>query len=316
MRQKSPHSSEIFVNELLNSGVPLSELTELLSFVLNADYSSCLNKIATNSAISLSLSEASLLGDLIERRKNHFPMQYLTGRAYFRNISLSVKKGVFIPRPETEMLVELVKEYIKGIRKSGGYGSGKRFCYEGNKNGNEQSSATSRTLKIADLCAGTGAIGFSRANELKNVKVDLVEKYEPAFEVLKENGKNIDFQKNSSVDLFLTDGTEFGDSGKYDIVVSNPPYIPESLKKEQFRQELSFEPENALFTNDGIEMPELISRNAFRILGGSGVFFLEHFETLSSEIAEICKKVGFKKVRIEKDLNGAKRFIVASKSGD
>jgi release factor glutamine methyltransferase len=226
--------------------------------------------------------------DLLSQRILGRPVQYITGSAPFRYLDLEVGEGVLIPRPETELLVDRAIGFL--------------------------SSAEDKHMakSVVDLGAGSGAISIAIATEatLKNLKVSVVavEKSEKASEFLNKNIAKYDLP----IRVVVEDVQTALPGVKADLVVANPPYIPndESLPKEVE----NFEPEIALRGGkvDGMQVPKLFIEAAARLLKPGGILIMEHHENQSDLIKQALKE-DFKLPQTHADLTGRDRFTSARK---
>ena len=188
-------------------------------------------QILVNYNNKLSEFQQNNLIALTKQREIRYPLQYIFGSWDFYGRPFSVGPGVLIPRADTETVVEVGLEYLKEIE----------------------------SPKILDLCAGSGCIGITLACEVKNSFVTMVEKYTEAASYL---NKNITANNAENTTVLLGDIFEGdGNAEKYNLVVSNPPYIPER-EKELMSNETKFEPETALMAGDGgMEFYKAITAN-------------------------------------------------------
>lgn len=220
---------------------------------------------------------------LVEQRLLGKPVQYITGSAPFRYLELSVGPGVLIPRPETEILVDRVIGVL-------------------------QSAADKDLAKsVIDLGAGSGAIAIAIATEaaLKNLPVTVVavEKSPEAAHWLNLNISKYELPTR----VVVEDVATALDGVKADIVVANPPYIP---NHERLPQEvIGFEPEHALRggTGDGMDIPKRFIAAAARLLKSGGYFILEHHET-QRELIKSALQSEFTDIKNISDLTGRDRF--------
>lgn len=212
--------------------------------------------------------------DFVDRRKNGEPIQYITGRAYFRNLILDVGPGVLIPRPESEALVTATIDEIS-----------------------KQSNP-----KVLDLGAGSGALGIAIAEEVHGARVVLVEKDRAAFNWLERNA----VRAKSSIEIICSDVIEFDGGGKFDAVIANPPYIPDG---QMLPDEVgNFEPAIALFGGeDGLALPRIFIDSAVRALRPGGYLAIEHHENQGDQIALLLSKDCLE-VTLHYDLNGRPRW--------
>jgi len=207
--------------------------------------------------------------DLVSRRESRIPLQHLTGTAYFRHLELSVGPGVFVPRPETELLAQVAVDCVPKILAAQ----------------LETADVKARVTKptVFDLCAGSGAVGLSVATEVANVSVHVVEVSEDALPWLLQNVDacaETTEAKNSRVTVHALDAT---DSEKFaqwfikvDVVLSNPPYIPDEMipRDPEVREH---DPHLALFGGpDGLDVPTKVAETAALLLKSGGVFAMEH----------------------------------------
>ena len=224
--------------------------------------------------------------DLINQRLLGRPVQYITGSAPFRYLDLEVGEGVLIPRPETELLVDRAIGFL--------------------------SSAPDKVLakSVVDLGAGSGAISIAIASEatLKSLKVSViaVEKSALAAEWLNKNIAKYDLP----IRVVVEDVQTALDGVKADLVVANPPYIPDD---EQLPKEVeNFEPEVALRGGkvDGMQVPKLFIEAAARLLKPDGILIMEHHENQSELIRQALKEE-FRLPQTHADLTGRDRFTSA-----
>lgn len=224
---------------------------------------------------------------LVARRAAREPLQHITGRAPFHHLELSVGPGVFVPRPETELLVEEALKVLSA----------------------RAESATGQ-LRIVDLCAGSGAIAAAVKSELPNAQVFAVELSEEAIPYARKNLESL------GVHLVqgdaLTALTEL--AGRFDAVLSNPPYIP-SANVPADPEAALHDPDMALYGGgeDGMQMPTAIAARAYELLAPGGFFMMEHDDTQEEAVAELLARVGFERCYPVRDLNGRPRHSTGYK---
>jgi release factor glutamine methyltransferase len=278
------------VREILRSAVALFEKNQISAVdaeILLAHVLGVSRKQLITSTFELPTDEVERVSDefkgLVEQRLLGKPVQYITGSAPFRYLELSVGPGVLIPRPESEILVDRVIGYLQSS--------------------NEKDQAKS----VVDLGAGSGAIAISIATEaaLKNLAVTVVavEKSPEAAHWLNQNISKYELPTR----VVVEDVATALDGVKADVVVANPPYIP---NHERLPQEVvGFEPELALRggAGDGMDIPKIFIAAAARLLKPGGYFIMEHHET-QGELVKGELLAEFKDIQSISDLTGRDRF--------
>ena len=244
----------------------------------------------------LELEQVELLDDLITKRISGKPTQYLIGHAPFRYLTFQVGQGVLIPRPESEALVEAALIEIEKIHSMQG-----------------QSSKT--PVSVVDLGSGSGALAISVAHEAEQknwpVTVVAVEKSDQAIEWLKRNIAALDV----SVRVISGDVLEVLEGVKCDIVIANPPYVPDGDKLPELV--IENEPREALFGGgaDGLEIPRRFIKAASNLLKPGGLLIMEHHESQSLLLeAELAK--GYSEINLNRDLNNRPRWISARREAE
>lgn len=222
--------------------------------------------------------------ELIERRASREPLQHLTGSAAFRYVDLDVGPGVFIPRPETELLAGWAIE-------------------------------KARTLDapiVVDLCTGSGAIALSLVDEVPGVRVHAVELDERAFGWAHRNlaGTGVDLRQGDMADAFA----EL--DGKVDIVVSNPPYIPLDAWESVEAEVRDHDPSLALWSgDDGLDAMRIVESTAYRLLKSGGVVAAEHADAQGeSAPATFAAKGRWTQIRDNADYADRPRFVTATRA--
>ena len=263
----------------LSSIYEMDELNSIFN-LLSEDYLKIpRSKILLADEIDLDESNQTLFLSALERLKTHEPIQYVLGKTTFMDLEFKVNSSVLIPRPETEELVSLMlKEDLDG-------------------------------KEILDIGTGSGCIAISLAKNLPNAKVSALDVSEDAIEIAKENAK----MNNVNIEFIHADIFEYQSDKKYDVIVSNPPYVTESEKTLMKKNVLDFEPELALFIKDDnpllhyFEIINLFKDNL------AGYLFFEinnkYYEDLNQYLAEN----DFKVQKFD-DHRGLSRFILALKS--
>ncbi|PZX58395.1 release factor glutamine methyltransferase [Algoriphagus ratkowskyi] len=216
----------------------------------------------------------------LERLKTGEPIQYIFGKGPFYGREFFVSSATLIPRNETEELVHLI---IKENRNAG--------------------------LKILDIGTGTGCIPISLALEMNNPEVFAVDISEEALLIAQNNAVALDAKVTFSKCDILNQTPEVTE---LDILVSNPPYIPEQEKTEMHRNVLDFEPELALFVSndDPLIFYRRIAEMGNQLLKLNGKLYFEINEKYGNAVASLMQDLGYSEVRIMKDLNQKERLVV------
>ena len=229
---------------------------------------------------------ASEYADLINQRLLGRPVQYITGSAPFRYLDLEVGEGVLIPRPESELIVDRVIGYLN--------------------------SADDKDLakSVIDLGAGSGALSIAISTEaaLKGLKISMVavEKSAEAAAWLNKNIAKYDLP----IRVVIEDVATALPDVKADLVVANPPYIPNDEKLPN--EVANYEPEIALRGGpvDGMQIPKIFIDSAARLLKPGGFFIMEHHEMQSNLVTNAMAE-NFTSIQTHSDLTGRDRFTSA-----
>ena len=230
---------------------------------------------------------------MLDRRAKREPLQYITGHAPFRYLDLKVDPGVFIPRPETETVVQAGLDWLT-------------------KNGMIHPC-------VVDLCAGSGAIGLSVVSEVPGSQVWAVELSPNTAEWTRRNLSET-AKKYPSIasnyHLEIADATSFATlaqlDGTVDIVITNPPYVPQTDIPEQ-PEVRDWDPELALYggSMDGTLIPERIIERACRLLKPGGVLVMEHDVTQGDRLVAFARATGFAAASTGQDWTGRDRYLFA-----
>lgn len=280
-----------------------------------------------------------LLRQRVMRRQAREPLQYIVGYAPFRFLKISVGPGVFIPRPETETLVQIGLDWLRDKGQSvraeghsagaGGSSTGERTgnigkgskAGEGQGNGNGRGAAPAH-LRIADLCAGSGAVGLSVLTECPGTEVYAVELSDDALEWAHKNADKIcrtDPSAKNRYHLIRGDATgpaiaDALGTGRFDAVLSNPPYVPLSRIPQQ-PEVREYDPDIALYGGlaDGLDIPQKIIISSSRLLRPGGLLVMEHDISQAAALRSFASRHGFSDARTCPDLTGRDRFLAAIK---
>ncbi len=222
---------------------------------------------------------------MIRARASRVPLQHLTGRAGFRYVDLEVGPGVFVPRPETELLAGWAIEAARAVEGS---------------------------ARVVDLCTGSGAIALSIVHEVPSADVHAVELDEAAHAWALRNlvGSGVDLRLGDAADAFADlDGT-------VDVVVANPPYIPLDAWESVAAEARDHDPALALWSgDDGLDAIRAIERTAWRLLKPGGAVGIEHADAQGESAPEVFASSDrdWRDVRDNVDLAGRPRFVTARK---
>lgn len=226
----------------------------------------------------LSPAQLARYRELLDHRAAGVPVQHLTGQAHFRNISVKCGPGVFIPRPETEVLAGWALEVLR-----------------------DRESA-----RVVELCTGSGAICKALADEHPGLELHAVELSDEAIGYAAGNlaGLGVDLRQG---DL----ATAFPDlDGTVDLVIANPPYVPLEMWDRLPEEVRDYDPHLALFSGqDGLDALRAIAQVGLRLLRAGGWIGAEHAETQSDEVQRTFSAAGYMKVKDNLDLTGRPRFV-------
>lgn len=232
----------------------------------------------------------SALDALVERRAAGEPLQHLTGRAPFRTVEVEVGPGVFVPRPETEVMTGWALDRLA-----------------------ERTASVGEPAVVVELCAGSGAITKALATEHPGARLHCVELSEDAWPYLTRNLAGWD------VDARLGDMTDaFADlDGQVDLVIANPPYVPLAHWQDMPADVRDHDPLVALVSgHDGLDAMRVVAAVAARLLRPGGVVCAEHAEVQEESAPEVFVRAGaFTAVADHRDLTGRPRFVTARRAG-
>ena len=236
-------------------------------------------QLVTDGRRAVTENEYKRAFEMAARRKTGEPLQYIFGETEFMSLGFYVKKGVLIPRADTETLVETVLDEIIEDKK----------------------------YKILDICSGSGCVGISIAHYRQNVMADLVDIDDTAIEVSERNiarngvDNRVKIQKKDIL-------KEYPD-GKYDIIVSNPPYIESEIIETLQTEVKDYEPHIALDGGaDGLIFYRRIAQIAPELLSENGLIAMEIGYNQAEQVVELLKN-NFDNIQVIKDLGGNDRVV-------
>jgi len=228
--------------------------------------------------------EKSAFDIIITKINEHTPVQYILGEAEFYGRTFKVNSSVLIPRPETELLVS---EIISESRKTG-----------------------SNAIRILDIGTGSGCIAITLALEIPRAIVHATDISKEALITAMQNAGSIDGSVHFHEHDILNEEIQ---SGPFDLVVSNPPYISEKEKTQMRQNVLMYEPHLALFApvNDPLAFYKAIASKSKTVLSTGGSVWVEINEQFGNEVADIFKEQGYHSIRIINDLDNKQRIVTA-----
>jgi release factor glutamine methyltransferase len=280
----------MLISEALELATDKFSAAGVLSPSVDAELLGCFILEASRSELTLlaiagEIFPENRLADFLEavqRREKREPLQHITGLAPFRHLELEVGPGVFIPRPETEQLVDLAIQKLESIQNP----------------------------VIVDLCSGSGAISIALNTEVAASTVYSVELSKDAFSFLTRNYQRYGLDPKALRNENLTTALEELEAG-VDLVVSNPPYIPDAAVPIDLEVQLH-DPALALYGGaDGLDVIRQISTRAWYLLRPGGHLVLEHAHTQAPAISELLLTQGWQEVVSASDLTGKDRMISA-----
>lgn len=257
------------------------ELKIMVKFLYRKRFTASDTEFLLNQDMRMSESDLLYFHKALKRIQNDEPLQYVLGETEFFGLDLKIDRRALIPRPETEELVEWILD---------------------SEHGKDQ---------IADLCAGSGCIALALKSILKKSTIFALEFSDDAISLIKEN------IERSKLDLQVVKSDVLNDSyaslidSKLDVIVSNPPYIPNKDKAFMSANVLNFEPEMALFVEDDdplIFYREIMQRSK-TVLKNKGWLYFEIHEDLGQEVVELFRVNDFVNIELRKDLQSKDRMV-------
>jgi release factor glutamine methyltransferase len=282
-------SKALSLRSLLGSTLlPRNEVHILMAYVLDKHYQLPRSTLISRDEMELNALALEEWRSLEYRRLNGEPMAYLIGKRGFHNIELQVAPGVLIPRPETELLVDIALQEIKRIDNS------------------------TPSPKILDLGTGSGAIALAIANEASNASVIATDQSTEALLIAKSNAKSLRLETR----VEFAQGSWYQalkENDIFDVIVSNPPYIP-AQDPHLIEGDLRFEPADALTDHStGLSCLEAIILGAKNHLKPMGLLAVEHGFDQSASVVELMKAMGLSDIQTHQDLSGHHRVASARK---
>lgn len=276
-------NSKLLVRELtqrIRISEGAEEIESIAYAIIESQFGLTRTAVMQERTIELSTADVDRLDNIIKRLNLNEPLQYVLGEAFFYGRLFKVTPAVLIPRPETEHLIEVVKEYV---------------------------GTTAREMNILDIGTGSGCIPITLSLELHRANVKGVDISEEALAVAEQNarssGANVSFSKLN----ILTQPI----AGVFDIIVSNPPYIANREKASMRPNVLDYEPHLALFVSDDdpLLFYRVISQKAFTALTKGGLLAVEINERFGQEVVSNFELAGFVDIKMIRDISGKDRIV-------
>lgn len=267
--------------QLRSAGIDATDAEHLMAYALGISRMDLHNPVIVEDRLA-NFGDLTILEEtfwkLLDARAAHQPLQYLTGVSYFRYLEIQVGPGVLVPRPESELLVQAVLDHLE---------------------------KATETVSVVDLGSGSGALALAISTENEKTRVIAVEKDQAAIEWLKKNVARI----NEQVRIVESDVVDALQGVKCDVVIANPPYVPDSQVLP--RDVAEHEPAVALFGGPtGLDIPGRFIDTATRLLKPGGFFAIEHTEDQGDAIAALLAK-NFFNIITHRDLNKRPRYTTA-----
>ena len=259
-------------------------------------------QILANRELILSKNQKIETEKIISRLKNNEPIQYILGETEFYGLKFMVNSSVLIPRPETEELIQWIKPphpFDDFVSKSVHLSSDPQGGFLNQKN---------ERIDFLDIGTGSGCIAISLKKLFPNATVSAMDISADALEIAKKNAK----LNNVEINFIQSDILKINDlDKKYDVIVSNPPYVLESDKINMELNVLDFEPHIALFVKDDdpLVFYRKIAELAKNHLNENGLLFFEIHNKQGENCKKMLESIGFKNITLRKDISGNDRMI-------
>lgn len=269
-----------YIRKELKSLYPEREIESLIRLIFHHLKKYSLTDLALKRHESLSQDEISAIRAITGRLKAGEPVQYILGYTDFAGMKLTVNPSVLIPRPETEELTGWIAQ--------GAYETGEAL----------------------DIGTGSGCIALAIKKDNPGINVSGCDISYEALEIARQNAE----AAKLNVRFFITDILRWKDfrwPSKYDLIVSNPPYVTENEKQYMHHNVMNFEPHQALFVSDKHPLMyyEAIVQFSCEMLNPGGDLYFEINERFGSQMIELLKEGGFEKIEIRNDIHGRDRMI-------
>ena len=284
VKDNTLNSAKAYFYERLE-GFSESELKLLWTEIICKRFNWSRADLLMNADFRLSESDLLFIRSYVKRLQENEPFQYILGETEFYGLTIKCDKRALIPRPETEELVDWISE-------------------------------NTDIEKAVDICSGSGCIALALKTVYKNATILGVDISEEANDLARENAQlnklDVTFETADALDINADFWNTLSD---LDLIVSNPPYIPENEKVEMSANVLDYEPHLALFVENSspIIFYERIAVLAQQKLKNGGSLYFELHHLYSAEVIAYLEKIGFQHIEIRKDLQGKNRMLKAVK---
>ena len=275
-----------FMQKKLKPLYPASEIRQFALLIFNHLLNFTSTDILTKGETILTSAQSSYIENCIKRLQKNEPIQYILGQTEFLGLTILVNENVLIPRPETEELAVWISENILPQHKT-----------------------------LLDIGAGSGCIALAVKSKNPSVAAEAWDISAEALKLVEKNSKLNDLAiKTKKIDILsFVPGKEY--QNKFDIIVSNPPYVRESEKAQMRPNVLEYEPHIALFVED--TDPFVFYRKTASVakdmLKPAGILFFEINEAFGEDIKDLLRQLGYSGIEVKKDLSGKDRMVKAVK---
>jgi len=279
-------SAKNYFDDRLQSHFSTTELKSMWTQIICKRLNWSSSDLLLNQNERLSESDLLYVRSFVKGLQNHEPFQYLIGETEFYGLTILCDSRALIPRPETEELVQWVIE------------------------------STRKPERIIDLCSGTGCISLALKSRFPNAHVQAIDFSIDAVKLSEENAKNLQLDVEIIQENVLDFSIGFNSNNvHYDVIVSNPPYIPNEEKITLSKHVIDHEPSMALFVDDSdpIIFYREIIKFAEKKLQTGGLLFFELHESYGNAVMEFIQLFGFEEIEIRHDLQGKSRMMKAQK---
>lgn len=273
-----------YIRTSLQSQFPENELRIIIQILISEITGFSPAQIIVNKNTIFSDEQVKLIHSFVEKLKNNEPLQYVTGKTEFFGLKIITKPGVLIPRPETEELIEWIM----------------------------QSLDRNRNYDMLDIGTGSGCIALTLKSVFDSSNVSAMDISDEALKIADENARAL----NLKIHFLQGDALQMPEEKScWDVIVSNPPYIPLAEKDEMDSAVVDFEPHQALFVpdNDPLIFYRRIAEYAFSALKGDGLLFFEIHRDFGSQCVNMLRETGFDHVELRRDISGNHRMIKAKR---